>query len=120
MFLTEKQFKIFLLVGAVILIVGLVLWWCPASVIGGLEEKSSETGLSQDLRDKLQGSLNSWRILQITTFQPLSNILLAVGVIVIVDSIVITAFPMIREACAHALKRSKIYWAKNNTDDRRY
>lgn len=97
MFLTEKQFKIFFLVGAVILIVGLALWWYPASVIGGLEEKLSETGLSLDLRDKLQGSLNSWRILQITTFQPLSYTLLAVGVIVIVYSIVITIFSIICE-----------------------
>ena len=96
MFLTEKQFIFFLLVGAVILIVGLALLWYPASVIGRLKEKLSETDLSLDLRDKLQGSLNSWRILQITTFQPLSNILLAVGVIVIVYSIAITTFPIIR------------------------
>lgn len=88
MFQNGNRFKILFAVGAIILIVGLVLQWYPQSVISGLEERLNDTGLQIDERSKLQGSLNSWKVWQITTFQPLSSILLAVGIIVLVYSIV--------------------------------
>ena len=74
------------------MIIRLVLQWYPNSVISGLEERLKQQNLSQDERNKLQGALNSWRIWQITTFQPLSSILLAVGIIIIAYSIISTAF----------------------------
>ena len=88
MFQNGNRFKILFAVGAIILIVGLVLQWYPQSVISGLEERLNDTGLQIDEQSKLQGSLNSWKVWQITTFQPLSSILLAVGIIVLVYSIV--------------------------------
>jgi len=88
----RNKFKVLFSLGAVIMIIGLVLQWYPNSVISGLEERLKQQNLSQDERNKLQGALNSWRIWQITTFQPLSSILLAVGIIIIAYSIISTAF----------------------------
>jgi len=88
----RNKFKVLFSLGAVIIIIGLVLQWYPNSVISGLEERLKQQNLSQDERNKLQGALNSWRIWQITTFQPLSSILLAVGIIIIAYSIISTAF----------------------------
>ena len=88
MFHNGSKFKILFTIGAVILIVGLIVQWYPASIIGGLEERLNQTGLTQDERDKLQGALNSWRIWQITTFQPLSSLLFAIGIIILVYSVI--------------------------------
>ncbi len=88
MFHNGNRFKIYFTIGAVILVVGLIVQWYPASIIGGLEERLSQTNLTQDERNKLQGALNSWRIWQITTFQPLSSLLFAIGIIILVYSII--------------------------------
>jgi len=88
----KKRFTVLFSVGAIILIIGFMLQWYPSSVIGGLEERLSQSGLSQDERDKLQGALNSWRVWQITTFQPLSSVLLAVGIIILVYSVISAVF----------------------------
>jgi hypothetical protein len=88
MFQNGSRFRILFAIGAVILVIGLIVQWYPSSIIGGLEERLKQTGLTQDEKDKLQGALNSWRIWQITTFQPLSSLLFAVGVIILVYSII--------------------------------
>jgi hypothetical protein len=87
-----KRFTVLFSVGAIILILGFLFQWYPSSVIGGLQERLKETGLSADERNKLEGALNSWKVWQITTFQPLSSILLAVGIIIIVYSIISAIF----------------------------
>jgi hypothetical protein len=92
MSLDSKRFTFLFAVGAAILILGLVLQWYPISVVGGLEEKLKETGLSTDERNKFQGALDSWEVLQITTFQPLSSVLFAVGIIIIVYSVISGVF----------------------------
>jgi len=89
---SSKRFTVLFTIGVVILIIGLVLQWYPSSVVAGLEERLTHSDLSKDEWNKLQGSLNSWRVWQITTFQPLSSILIAVGIIIIVYSIISTAF----------------------------
>jgi len=92
MFQNGNRFKILFAIGAVILVIGLIVQWYPASIIGGLEERLKQTGLTSDERDKLQGALNSWRIWQITTFQPLSSLLFAVGIIILVYSVIYGVF----------------------------
>lgn len=88
MFHNGKHFKIYFAIGAVILIIGLIVQWYPASVIAGLEERLGQTGLTQDERNKIQWTLNSLRIWQITTFQPLSSLLFAVGIIILVYAVI--------------------------------
>lgn len=87
-----KRFPVLFSIGATILILGLVLQWYPTSVIEGLKETLKEGNLSEDERSKLQGALNSWKVHNITTFQPLSSILLAVGIIIIVYAIISKIF----------------------------
>jgi hypothetical protein len=92
MFQNGNRFKILFAIGAVILVIGLIVQWYPTSIIEGLQERLGQTGLAQDERDKLQGALNSWKIWQITTFQPLSSLLFAVGIIVLVYSLIYGIF----------------------------
>jgi ABC-type phosphate transport system permease subunit len=92
MFQDGNRFKILFAIGAVILVIGLVVRWYPSSIIEGLQTRLGQTGLAQDERDKLQGTLNSWQIWQITTFQPLSSLLFAVGIIILVYSVIYGIF----------------------------
>jgi hypothetical protein len=87
-----SNFKLLFAVGAVILVIGLLLTWYPSSVIGGLETRLSQIGLSTNERNADQGALNSWQIWQLTTFQPLSYIFIAVGIIVMVYSVIAEIF----------------------------
>ncbi|MGQ9624735.1 MAG: hypothetical protein ACUVUF_03490 [Candidatus Bathycorpusculaceae bacterium] len=91
MFQNGSRFKTLFATGTVILIIGLVLQWYPASVIEGLEERLGQAS-SIDERNKLQGALSSWRIWQITTFQPLSSILFAVSIIILIYSVIYGIF----------------------------
>jgi len=88
----NNRFKILFFVGAVILVIGLIFQWYPTSVIEGLTQRLKESNLSQDEINKLQGALNSWKVWQLTTFQPLSSILFSVGIIIIVYAVVSGAF----------------------------
>jgi hypothetical protein len=92
MFQNGSRFRILFRIGAVILVIGLALQWYPSSIIEGLEERLGQSGLTQDERNKIQGALNSWRIWQITTFQPLSSLLFAVGIIILVYSVIYGVF----------------------------
>jgi len=91
----SSHFKILFIVGAIILIVGFIFQWYPSSVIGGLEERLDNSGLSADERSKLSGALHSWRVWQITTFSPISNILIAVGIIVIIYAVISGIFSVV-------------------------
>jgi len=88
----SKRFTVLFSAGVVILIIGLLLQWYPSSVVSGLEERLSHTDLSIDEQNKLEGELNSWQIWQITTFNPLSSILIAAGIIMVVYSVISTTF----------------------------
>jgi hypothetical protein len=88
MFHNGRRFTIFFAIGAIILIIGLVLQWYPTSIVDGLKTRLTQSGISQDEITKIQGEISSWDIWQITTFQPLSSLLFAVGIIVIVYSVV--------------------------------
>jgi hypothetical protein len=87
-----SNFKLLFAVGAVILVVGFLLSWYPSSVIGGLQTRLSQSGLSTNEYNTDQGALNSWQIWQITTFQPISYIFIAVGIIIMVYSVIAEIF----------------------------
>jgi len=92
MFKNGNRFKILFAIGAAILIVGLIVQWYPTSIISGMQERLRQSDVSQDERGKLTGSLASWNIWQITLFQPLSSLLFAVGIIILVYSIIYGIF----------------------------
>ncbi|MGB9713885.1 MAG: hypothetical protein ACPLZC_02770 [Candidatus Bathyarchaeales archaeon] len=106
MFQNGNRFKILFATGAVLLIVGLVLQWYPASVIDGLEERLGQTS-SVDERNKLQGALSSWRIWQITTFQPLSSIIFAVSIIILIYSVIYGIFSVASSYATVSKKQEK-------------
>jgi hypothetical protein len=88
MFKNGSRFKIFFAIGAVILVVGLVVQWYPTSIIDGMKERLKQTDVTADERGKLTGALASWSVWQITTFQPLSSLLFAVGIIILIYSVI--------------------------------
>jgi hypothetical protein len=85
---SKGRFSVLFAVGAVVLIAGLVLQWYPTSIISGMQERLTQSDVSADERSKLTGAVSSWDIWQITTFQPLSSVLFAVGIIIIVYAII--------------------------------
>jgi hypothetical protein len=92
-----SHFKIFFAIGAAILVIGLVLQWYPTAVINGVNTRLSQLPMNstnQDEINKLQGQKASWDVWQITTFQPLSSILIAVGIIILVYSIIASVFSL--------------------------
>jgi hypothetical protein len=89
---SKTRFSVIFGVGAAILVIGFALQLYPTSVIDGLKNRLKDSTLSSDERSKLEGALNSWNVWQITTFQPLSSLLFAVGIIIIVYSVISGAF----------------------------
>jgi hypothetical protein len=87
-----SNYRYIFAIGAVILVGGFLMSWYPSSVIGGLQTRLSQSGLSTNEISADQGALNSWQIWQITTFQPLSNIFVAVGIIIMVYSVIFGVF----------------------------
>jgi hypothetical protein len=95
MFKNGNRFKILFAIGTAILIAGLIVNWYPTSIINGMKERLKQTDVSTDERDKLEGALASWDIWQITLFQPLSSLLLAVGIITMVYSVIYGIFSIV-------------------------
>ena len=91
MFHNGRRFSIFFAIGATILIIGLILQWYPTAVMSGLNTRLNQlsvSGTNQDEINKLRGEINSWDIWQITLFQPMSSILFASGIIILVYSVI--------------------------------
>jgi len=91
------NFKIWFAIGAAILIIGFIVQWYPTSIIGGLEERLDDSDVTTDERNKLTGALNSWKVHQITTFVPISNILIIIGIVVLVYAVISTGFNIATE-----------------------
>jgi hypothetical protein len=95
MFHNGRHFAVFFAIGATILIIGLVLQWYPTAVLNGINTRLNQLPMNstnQDEINKLQGQKSSWDVWQITTFQPLSSILFAVGIIILVYSVIMGIF----------------------------
>lgn len=90
-----KKFGIYFAIGSAILIVGLALQWYPNGIINGLKEGLKDTDLAIDEKNRMEGALNAWKIHTITTFQPLSSVLFAVGIIIIIYSVISEVFSVV-------------------------
>ncbi|MCJ7635428.1 hypothetical protein MUP77_23940, partial [Candidatus Bathyarchaeota archaeon] len=54
------SFKKWFAIGATALLIGLVLQWYPASVIGGMRERLTQSDVTPDEVNVTKANLNSW------------------------------------------------------------
>jgi len=80
--------------GAAILLIGLVLQWYPASIIGGMRERLTQSDVTADEKATIQEDLNSWRIQQITLLQPASFGFVTGGILILIYSILSSLFSL--------------------------
>jgi len=73
-------------IGAILILTGIGISVYVDSVIKSHEEKLFLWNLTQEERLRYEGSLEWWRMAKITTYDPLSIILIAVGLVVITYS----------------------------------
>jgi hypothetical protein len=102
----KRTFKALFLIGSLILLLGFVLVWIPQSDISGLKEQLSQAALNSE-KVRLERDISVESLNLVTFCQPMSNILEAVGSIVIGYSILTTTFSI-------ALKdRSKVQFQQD-------
>jgi hypothetical protein len=86
----KHTFRALFLIGTLILILGFILMWIPQSSISGLTEQLNQATPSEKVALEVAITAESMNLL--TIYQPISNILEAVGSIVIGYSILTTTF----------------------------
>jgi hypothetical protein len=86
----KLNFRALFLIGTLVLILGFILVWIPQSSISGLTEQLNQATPSGKVA--LEGAITAESLNLITFYQPISNILEAVGSLVIGYSILITTF----------------------------
>lgn len=75
-------------IGAMLILTGIVLSVYVDSVIKIHEEKLFWKNLTTEEKWGYEGSLQWWRMAKITTYDPLSTILIAVGLVAIIYSFI--------------------------------
>jgi hypothetical protein len=75
----RSAIKAIALVGVILLIAGIGLWFYTDSVIRGLEQMLSDPNLTQSQRDRFEGSLVWWRDAKVHGYGILSIVLVTVG-----------------------------------------
>ena len=80
--------------GLAVLIAGLILQWYPSYVISGLNDSLKQPNLPIEEIWRLQGSLGWWNASKVTIFQPLSILLSAAGIILLVYFVIYIFFFM--------------------------
>jgi hypothetical protein len=99
-----QSFKTWFVVGATILLIGLVLQWYPASVISGMRERLTQSDITQQEITSLQYSLNYWNMQQITLTTPASLVFTAIGILVLIYSVLATVLSI---ASGYAIAKRK-------------
>ncbi len=87
----KQSFKALFLIGALLLLLGFILTWIPQSGISGLNQQLSQATLNSD-KASLEQVISAENLNLVTFYQPLSNILQAVGGIMIAYSVLSTTF----------------------------
>jgi len=87
----KLTFKVLFLVGTLVLILGFILVSVPQSDISGLKEQLSQTTLNSE-KASLERLISAESMNLNTFYQPMSDILKVFGGLVIVYSILSTAF----------------------------
>ncbi len=79
----KNRFALFFWVGAVLLVLGSGIWWYTDSVIRG-HEQILNGNLTPQEQARVSGSLTWWKITQITLYNPISLILITIGILCMV------------------------------------
>jgi len=93
-----KAFVVLFIIGAGILIIGIFLSTYTDSVIGGIQEILNQGNLSQDQRNYFEGMLNWWNAQKITFYSPVAYLLTAIGVVIVIFSIVYSTLAIWHES----------------------
>ena len=79
MSLRVNRLKALFLVGVVLLIAGLLVFWYSSTVISDLYAKLEQGGLSPGDEGYLRGSLDWWQATSVAVFEPISYVIIAIG-----------------------------------------
>ena len=84
----RKNLRKYFRAAAIILILGLIIWFLPSLILGGLTARINQlelkTNLSESERDllrSLQGSENYWETIKLTFFEPIAIIILVTSLL---------------------------------------
>jgi hypothetical protein len=75
-------------------LIGLVLQRYPASVIGGMRERLTQSDVTPDEKTAIQEDLDSWRIQQITLLQPASLWFVTGSILILIYPILSSLFSL--------------------------
>lgn len=83
----RQTYKIWFLIGATVLLIGLAFQWYPTAVINGDTDRLALSNLTDAQRTAIQDSINWWTISQDSTFQPLSMTFFTAGILILIYAI---------------------------------
>jgi len=84
----KNLLKIITAIGTLLLITGITLWLYTNSIIQGHEQLLNNPNLTQQQRWTYEGSLQWWKTAKTTTYNPLSIILISLGLCAIEYTII--------------------------------
>lgn len=84
----KNSLRIITAIGALLLIIGISLWLYTSSIIQGHEQLLNNPNLTQEQRWNYEGSLQWWKTAKATTYDPLSIILISLGLCAIEYTII--------------------------------
>ncbi len=76
------------IIGAAILSVGFAISAITNSTMSNLQTQLQQSGLATAQRDAFQGSLNWWQIEKVDVFDPISEFVTIIGIIIIISSVI--------------------------------
>jgi len=92
----KKGFQRFFVMGAFLLVGSVVVWLIPAPFLGSINErisflelKDSLTEPQQQMLDELQWEKIWWETRQATMFNPISTLLLVIGIVLIAYGLIV-------------------------------
>jgi hypothetical protein len=88
-FIKRNRIAMSFWIGAILILTGITLSLYVSSVIRMLEEKLFFEDLSAEEQWAYEGSYQWWRMARITTYDPLSIILIAVGLVALTYSFIL-------------------------------
>jgi hypothetical protein len=88
-FVKRNKISVFFWIGAILILTGITISLYVGSVIRMLEEKLYFEDLPPEEQWAYEGSYQWWRMARITTYDPLSIILIAVGLVALTYSFIL-------------------------------
>ena len=96
---------IILSAGVALVIAGESFYWCINAMIGSLEMKLSQFGLSQSDHDAFQGSLIWWQTEKASTYGPISFFVIIAGIATVLVLAAYCAVNILQNRATHKAKQ---------------